>query len=169
MGRSSRGVTGIKFSENGDEVIGFSVIQSEGHILSVCENGYGKRTPEDQYRVQTRAGKGIYTIKVSDSNGPVVGILQVLESDDIMIMTSAGKVMRFRVSDVGVVGRLTQGVKLMNVVGDEKIISIAKIARIEGVDDDEDDNEESLKLPPNDQKKKNSGKDYLKIFLIKWM
>ena len=147
MGRSSRGVTGIKFSENGDEVIGFSVIQSEGHILSVCENGYGKRTPEDQYRVQTRAGKGIYTIKVSDRNGPVVGILQVLESDDIMIMTSAGKVMRFRVSDVGVVGRLTQGVKLMNVVGDEKIISIAKIARIEGL---EDDNEDVTELPPND-------------------
>lgn len=134
MGRTSRGVTGIKFSEEKDEVIGMAVVNSTDAILSVCENGYGKRTPIEEYRVQTRAGKGIYTIKVTDRNGPVVGILQVAQDDHLMVMTSSGKVMRFTVAEVGVIGRLTQGVRLMNVEQGEKIISLAKIQRIGGED-----------------------------------
>ncbi len=109
MGRSARGVTGIKFSEDDDKVIGLEVIQGEGDILSICENGYGKRSPLEEYRSQSRGGKGIYTIKVTERNGPVVGILQVTPDDDLMMMTSAGKMMRFNVSEVGVIGRLTQG------------------------------------------------------------
>lgn len=131
MGRSARGVTGIKFSENEDKVIGLTQINNDDPVLSVCENGYGKRTPIEEYRVQTRAGKGIYTIKVTDRNGPVVDILQVSEDDDLMVMTSSGKVMRFTVDEVGIIGRLTQGVRLMNVDEGEKIISLTKISNLE--------------------------------------
>lgn len=132
MGRSARGVTGIKFSEEEDLVISLSVLSGENPILSVCENGYGKRTPVEEYRVQSRAGKGIYTIKVTERNGPVVGTLQVSPDDHIMVMTSSGKVMRFTVDEVGVIGRLTQGVRLMNVDEGEKIISLTKITSIDG-------------------------------------
>ena len=135
MGRSARGVTGIKFSENDDLVISLNVLNGDDAILSVCENGYGKRTPVEEYRVQTRAGKGIYTIKVTDRNGPVVGTLQVTPDDHIMVMTSSGKVMRFTVDEVGVIGRLTQGVRLMNVDDGEKIISLTKISTIDGEED----------------------------------
>jgi DNA gyrase subunit A len=132
MGRSARGVTGIKFSEDNDEVIGLAVVNNKDAILSVCENGYGKRTPIEEYRVQTRAGKGIYTIKVTERNGPVVGIMQVADDDHLMVMTSAGKVMRFTVAEVGLIGRLTQGVRLMNVEAGEKVTSLAKIQVLEG-------------------------------------
>jgi DNA gyrase subunit A len=132
MGRSARGVTGIRFSEGADSVIGLTVIKGNDAILSVCENGYGKRTPIEDYRIQTRGGKGIFTIKVTERNGPVVGIMQVAEEDDLMVMTSAGKVMRFTVKEVGIIGRVTQGVKLITVDQGEKIISMARIARIEG-------------------------------------
>ncbi|HYX34326.1 MAG TPA: DNA gyrase subunit A [Oligoflexus sp.] len=132
MGRSARGVTGIKFSEDNDEVIGLEVVNNKDAILSVCENGYGKRTPIEEYRIQTRAGKGIYTIKVTERNGPVVGIMQVADDDHLMVMTSAGKVMRFTVAEVGLIGRLTQGVRLMNVEQGEKVTSLAKIQVLEG-------------------------------------
>jgi DNA gyrase subunit A len=132
MGRSARGVTGIKFSEENDEVIGLEVVNNKDAILSVCENGYGKRTPIEEYRIQTRAGKGIYTIKVTERNGPVVGIMQVADDDHLMVMTSAGKVMRFTVAEVGLIGRLTQGVRLMNVDPGEKVTSLAKIQMLEG-------------------------------------
>ncbi len=133
MGRTARGVTGIRFSEDDDMVIGLAVVdESGGSILSVCEGGYGKRTPLEEYRVQSRGGKGIYTIKVSERNGPVVGILQVQDQDDLMLVTSAGKVTRFSVSEIGVIGRLTQGVRLMNVDENEKVTSFAKIIRLEG-------------------------------------
>jgi DNA gyrase subunit A len=131
MGRASRGVTGIRF-EDGDKVIGMEVLSGNSTILSVCENGYGKRTPLEEYRSQSRGGKGIYTIKVTDRNGPVVGILQVEESDDLMIMTSSGKITRFNVNEVGIIGRLTQGVKLMSVESNEHVISLCKVQELEG-------------------------------------
>lgn len=132
MGRASRGVTGIRFSEENDSVIGLEVITGDSTILSICENGYGKRTPLEEYRVQSRGGKGIYTIKVTDRNGPVVGICQVSETDDLMIMTSVGKIMRFTVGEIGVIGRLTQGVRLMNVEEGERVISCCKVMQFEG-------------------------------------
>ena len=128
VGRVSRGVTGIRMSEEGS-VIGMQILRNEPDtaILSVCEKGYGKRTLLEEYRQQSRGGKGIFTIKVTGRNGPVVGIAQVCESDDLMIMTSSGKLMRFKVSDIGVIGRLTQGVRLMNIADDEKIIGFARV------------------------------------------
>lgn len=130
MGRSARGVTGIKFSED-DEVIGLEVIHGDGAILSICEKGYGKRTPISEYRVQSRAGKGIYTIKVTDRNGPVVGIMQVGNDDDLVVMTSSGKVMRFEVQELGLIGRNTQGVRIMKIDEGERVISVARVPEVE--------------------------------------
>lgn len=129
VGRASRGVTGVRFSEEADAVIGMEILRPdpESTVLSVCENGYGKRTPLDEYRQQSRGGKGIYTIKVTERNGPVVGICQVSTTDDLMIVTSAGKLMRFKVSDIGIIGRHTQGVRLMNVTAEEKVISVSRV------------------------------------------
>jgi DNA gyrase subunit A len=132
MGRASRGVTGIRFGEEGDRVIGLEIINTEATVLSVCENGYGKRSPLDEYRTQSRGGKGIYTIKVTDRNGPVVGIAQVADTDDLMIMTSSGKITRFSLNEVGVIGRLTQGVRLMNVEPGEVVIGLCKVQKLEG-------------------------------------
>jgi len=153
-GRASRGVTGIRFGEGevpeagvegaveetpstslaneSDRVIGMEVIRGNFTILSVCEGGYGKRTPLEEYRTQSRGGKGIFTIKVTERNGPVVGILQVDENDDLMVMTSSGKITRFNVNEVGVIGRLTQGVRLMVVETGEKVISLCKVQKLEG-------------------------------------
>ena len=94
--------------------------ESNAAIFSVCERGYGKQTQQKEYRRQTRGGKGIYTIRVTERNGPVVGICQVSPGDHMMIMTSQGKLMRFTVDEVAKIGRLTQGVRLMNVAAKEK-------------------------------------------------
>ena len=153
-GRASRGVTGIRFGEadtpeavddatgseevdaalanEPDRVIGMEIIQGRSTILSVCEGGYGKRTPLEEYRTQSRGGKGIFTIKVTERNGPVVGIMQVDENDDLMVMTSSGKITRFNVNEVGVIGRLTQGVRLMAAEQGEKVISLCKVQKLEG-------------------------------------
>ena len=130
MGRSARGVTGIRFSEDEDVVIGMEIVNGKDAILSVCENGYGKRSNLEEYRRQSRGGKGIYTIKVTDRNGPVVGIMQVSDTDDVILATNNGKVTRFNVMEVGLIGRLTQGVKLMSVdvSGGEKVSSFAKVS-----------------------------------------
>jgi DNA gyrase subunit A len=132
MGRSARGVTGIRFGEEDDHVIGLEVIDAESTILTVCENGYGKRSPLDEYRQQTRGGKGIYTIKLSERNGYVVSILQVADSDDVMLMTTGGKIVRFNVQELGVISRHTQGVRLINVDEGETVIGVCKVIKIEG-------------------------------------
>jgi DNA gyrase subunit A len=129
MGRVSRGVTGIRFGQEDDLVIGMEILskKEDTTVLSVCENGYGKRSPLEEYRLQSRGGKGIYTIKVTERNGPVVGIAQVTNNDDLMIITSAGKLTRFTIKELGVIGRHTQGVRLMNVATGEKVISLSKV------------------------------------------
>lgn len=132
MGRSARGVTGIRFGEEDDNVIGLEVIDAESTILTVCENGYGKRSPLDEYRQQTRGGKGIYTIKLSERNGLVVSIVQVADTDDVMLMTTGGKIVRFSVEELGVISRHTQGVRLINVDEGEKVIGVCKVIKFEG-------------------------------------
>jgi DNA gyrase subunit A len=132
MGRSARGVTGIRFGEEDDHVIGLEVIDAESTILTVCENGYGKRSPLDEYRQQTRGGKGIYTIKLSERNGLVVSIVQVADTDDVMLMTTGGKIVRFSVEELGVISRHTQGVRLINVDEGEKVIGVCKVIKFEG-------------------------------------
>jgi DNA gyrase subunit A len=125
MGRTAQGVKGIRLSPS-DWVVGAEVLSQEGTILTVTENGFGKRTRTEEYREQGRAGKGIITIKTSSRNGPVVGVLQVTDEDDLMIITDRGKIIRMRVKDISVLGRNTQGVRLINLEDQEKVVSVAR-------------------------------------------
>jgi DNA gyrase subunit A len=171
MGRDTRGVKGITLTE-GDEVVGMVVANPDGFLLTVCENGYGKRTPfganvageepaegeaeetaeepaeetaepaeqvgetEEgprdrsamRYRKQRRGGKGVRDIRTTERNGPVIGIAAVIEDDDIMLITTQGMVNRTHVKEIRVIGRNTQGVRIMNLNDEDKIASIAKIA-----------------------------------------
>ena len=172
MGRNTRGVKGIKLTGD-DEVVGMVVADPDGFLLTVCENGYGKRTPfganqpleaedaaedvaddaeeepvadepatgeesgdeeggressQKYYRKQRRGGKGVRDIRTSERNGPVVGIVPVRETDDIMLITTGGMVNRTHVGEISVVGRNTQGVRVMGLKEGDKIASLAKIA-----------------------------------------
>jgi DNA gyrase subunit A len=100
-------------------------------ILTVTEHGFGKRSPLDDYREQNRGGQGIITIKTTARNGPVVGILQVSDEDEIMLITSEGKILRLRVKGIPTMGRNTQGVRLMEPGEEEKLVSIARLAERE--------------------------------------
>jgi len=127
--------------EDDDVVIGMEVINPQtisSTIFTVTENGYGKRTELDEYRVQSRAGKGVITIKTSERNGCVVAIKQVTEDNDLMLITDQGKIIRNRITDTRVIGRNTQGVKLMVTEEHERIVAVAKLAER---DDDETDRE----------------------------
>jgi DNA gyrase subunit A len=132
MGRQARGVKAVKLAK-GDYVVAMEVIEEGTTVLTVTERGYGKRTKVGEYRCQSRGGSGIINIKVTAKNGPVVGIRQVRDSDEIMITTDRGKIIRFVMKDVSVIGRSTQGVKLMGLEKDEKITGIAHIAEKEEI------------------------------------
>jgi DNA gyrase subunit A len=126
MGRGASGVRGIDVDE-GDAVICADVIQEGASILTVTERGYGKRTPLEEYRLQGRAGKGIIDIKTEGRNGPVVGMLQVREEDDVLLVTTKGKMIRFHVSDVKLQGRNTMGVRIVDLDDDDKVGSLARV------------------------------------------
>ena len=140
MGRTARGVTGIKLDE-GDEVVHLEVnehlvgevdedaAQTEGPaLLTICENGYGKRTSIDRYRLQGRAGKGLIDIKTEERNGPVVGMAQVNPNDEVMLITTSGKVIRIPVANISLIGRNTMGVRLINLDEGEKVATVGRIA-----------------------------------------
>ncbi|CAE6711244.1 MAG: DNA gyrase subunit A [Nitrospira sp.] len=139
MGRTAHGVRGITL-EPGDEVIGMETItpDSTTAILTVTEGGYGKRTPVNEYRVQGRGGKGIISVKTTERNGPAVGFLQVRGEDEIMVMAAQGKVLRCKVDDIREIGRNTQGVRLLDVDGDEdRVVAVVRLVeREEGVPDE---------------------------------
>jgi DNA gyrase subunit A len=126
MGRVAAGNIGIKM-EPGDEVVGMEVLKEGATILTVTSNGYGKRTKTEEYRAQSRGGKGILTIKASERNGPVVYSSQVSGQDELMIITGHGKIIRLRVADISVIGRNTQGVKLINLGEGEKVVGVARV------------------------------------------
>jgi len=113
--------------EADDRVVVMEVLGDGATILTVTENGYGKRTKTEEYRVQGRGGKGILTIKTSQRNGPVVYAYQVTDQDQLMIITGDGKIIRLRVADISVIGRNTQGVKLIDLGEGEKVVGIAKV------------------------------------------
>ncbi len=130
MGRQARGVKGIKLSDD-DRVVSMETVEDDATVLTVTERGYGKRTDFSEYRSQGRGGSGIINIKITEKNGPVVGIVKVRDPDELMISTSVGKIIRIEMSGVAVIGRNTQGVKLMDIEKDEKITGIAPIAEKE--------------------------------------
>jgi DNA gyrase subunit A len=134
VGRTARGVKGITL-EKGDAAVGMEVITGDASVLTVTERGYGKRSALDEYRVQSRGGSGIITIKTSGRNGPVVGIGQITDVDDVMLVTDGGKVIRSRVKEIPVIGRNTQGVRLISLGVDERVVSVAKLAEREEVEE----------------------------------
>jgi len=131
MGRTARGVRGISLKK-GDEVVGMEALVADVPILTVTERGYGKRTALDEYRIQSRGGSGIFTIKISDRNGPVVGALQVTDGDHIIIVTDGGKVIRSRAKETPTIGRSTQGVRLISLDKGEKVVTVAKVVEEDG-------------------------------------
>jgi DNA gyrase subunit A len=126
MGRGAAGVRGIDV-DDGDEVIAADVVHEGAQILTISERGYGKRTPLDEYRLQGRAGKGIIDIKTGGRNGTVVGMLQVRAGDDVLVITTKGKIIRFHADDVSSQGRNTMGVRIIDLDADDKVGSIARV------------------------------------------
>jgi DNA gyrase subunit A len=140
MGRTARGVRGIRI-DNDQAVKSLVVVDpSGGAILTATENGYGKRTHVEEYRVSGRGGQGVISIQVSERNGKVVRSLQVNETDEAMLITDQGTLVRFKVSELSIIGRNTQGVRLINVSTGEKVVGMQKIEEIddESVDCDDD-------------------------------
>jgi DNA gyrase subunit A len=130
LGRTARGVRGITLEE-GDGLVAMDILspQNQGaSVLSVTENGYGKKTPVGEYPLQGRAGKGVITIKTSPRNGKMIGVQQITEQDEVMLITDHGKIIRLRGGEISIIGRNTQGVKLIDLEPGEKVASLARLA-----------------------------------------
>ncbi|MBT8313540.1 MAG: DNA gyrase subunit A [Maribacter sp.] len=139
MGRNASGVRGIRLADENDEVIGMvSVHNFDEEILVVSENGYGKRSSIDDYRITNRGGKGVKTISITDKTGGLVAIKNVSDSDDLMIINKSGIAIRMSVEDLRVMGRATQGVKLINIKGNDSIAAVAKVMKDDDAVDEAD-------------------------------
>ena len=138
MGRGASGVRGITLAHEADVVIGMIAVDDmESNILVVSENGYGKRSSLEDYRITNRGGKGVKTISITDKTGNLVSIKNVTDEDDLMIINKSGVAIRLAVEDLRVMGRATQGVRLINLKGNDSIAAVAKVMR-----EDEEDIEE---------------------------
>jgi len=160
MGRNASGVRGIRLQHDKDEVIGMIAVDDmESNILVVSENGYGKRSSLEDYRVTNRGGKGVKTISITDKTGNLVAIKNVTDEDDLMIINKSGIAIRMAVSDLRVMGRATQGVKLINLKGNDSIAAVAKVMKDEEeteLDDESTDsqtnNEDGTAIDNNENK-----------------
>ena len=147
MGRNASGVRGISLANDKDEVVGMiSVNDMEDNILVVSEKGYGKRSSLEDYRITNRGGKGVKTINVTEKTGNLVAIKNVTDEDDLMIINKSGLTIRMAVADLRVMGRATQGVKLINIKDNDSIAAVAKVMS----DDDEDENDVGTEIENND-------------------
>jgi DNA gyrase subunit A len=142
QGRDTRGVRGITLRK-GDRVDSVEVVEPNATLLAITENGYGKRTSFDEYRVQSRGGMGIITIKTTERNGKVVGAHSVHDNDAIMLITSGGQMIRMPVSDIRTISRNTQGVRLINLGADDKLVSATTVEPEEGDNLSEEGQEEA--------------------------
>lgn len=141
QGRVSQGVKGMSLEE-GEVVIGMEIIDENSQILTVTARGYGKRSSAEEYRKQSRGGKGILAMKLTEKTGEIMGILPVTDKDDLMIITDKGQVIRTKIAGISLLGRNTQGVRLINVKPDEKVVAVEKI-----VDPDEETTEGGSETP----------------------
>ncbi len=141
MGRTAGGVRGIKLRD-GDEVVGMEIVEPGQEILVVTEKGYGKRTSEDDYRLQSRGGVGLKTMQITDKNGPMVAVKTVDGSEDLMLITINGMLIRMDVNDISLIGRSTQGVRLIRLGDEELVATVAKVEKAEESPEDEEDIEE---------------------------
>jgi DNA gyrase subunit A len=137
-GRGTYGVVGMRLDE-GDALVSMEILSLGAAILTVSENGFGKRTEMDEYRLQSRGGKGIITMKATDKTGRVVGVQQVTEEDQLMLVTNKGKIIRLRIKDIRVIGRNTQGVHLIDLEEGERVVSLARVAEKEEEEEDNSD------------------------------
>ena len=137
MGRVTRGVIGIRLNK-GDEVVSMAVVGEEGNLLTITENGFGKRSPIQEYRKTHRGSKGVRTIIVNDRNGKVIWVKEVEEEDEIMLTSKDGMMVRIPVRDIRVQGRSTMGVTIMKLNEGDKVVSVAKMV--------ENDEEESCEI-----------------------
>jgi DNA gyrase subunit A len=133
MGRSARGVRGIRLRDKDDFVIGIAAVPRDApaSLLTVCERGFGKRTVSTDYPTKNRGGKGVITIKTTDRNGKVVGLRLVTDDDDLMLITTSGKLIRMPVDGIPTVGRNTQGVRLIRLEADEVVVAMERMAEKE--------------------------------------
>ena len=146
IGRTARGVTGIRFKEDNDEVVGAAVIYNdEEELLTVSEKGIGKRTSADEYRLQSRGGKGVIAMKLTPKTKDMVGVVIVDESKDLMALTSSGKMIRTDMQSIRKAGRNTSGVKVVSVSGSDKVVSVARCpkeeADVEILNNEENENQ----------------------------
>jgi DNA gyrase subunit A len=130
MGRSARGVRGVTLEED-DKVVGMVVIAREGTLLVVSENGYGKRSPISEYRVTRRGGKGIITLRCTEKIGRLVALKEVVDEDELLIMSQRGAMIRVPIKGVSVIGRATQGVRLINLDEGDKVVDVARVVKEE--------------------------------------
>ena len=143
-GRGASGVRGITLAHDADEVIGMiSVDDMESNILVVSENGYGKRSSLEDYRITNRGGKVVKTISITEKTGSLVSIKNVTDEDDLMIINKSGIAIRMAIEDLRVMGRATQGVKLINLKGSDSIAAVAKVMKEEEVEESEEDTTEA--------------------------
>ncbi|MDX1768413.1 MAG: DNA gyrase subunit A, partial [Arenibacter troitsensis] len=148
MGRNASGVRGITLAHDKDEVIGMVAVHNfEEEILVVSENGYGKRSSIEDYRITNRGGKGVKTISITDKTGGLVAIKNVSDSDDLMIINKSGIAIRMSVEDLRVMGRATQGVRLINIKGNDSIAAVAKVMK----DEDELDDIKALEVDAKEE------------------
>ena len=131
MGRAARGVKGIEVAGE-DRVVGMEVLRPAGTILTVTERGFGKRTNPAKYPEHHRGGQGVKGLDITKRNGPIMGILQVNEDDEVMLVTDGGKILRLLARGISLIGRVTQGVKLMDLEKEERVVSVAKVAEKNG-------------------------------------
>lgn len=137
MGRTAAGVRGMRLQED-DYIVGALVITSDFSILTVTEKGYGKRSPIEEYRIQKRGGKGVFAIKASERNGDLIGAMQVNDNDEVILIADSGKMIRMDLSNIRIIGRTTQGVRLINLEQNEKVVAMDSVA----YDEDEEIEEE---------------------------
>ena len=140
MGRNATGVRGIRLAHpETDEVIGMICISDEGYdVLVVSENGYGKRSSLEDYRITNRGGKGVKTINITGKTGQLIAIKDVTDSDDLMIINKSGLIIRMAVESLRIMGRATQGVRLINLRDNDSIAAVAKVEVLEGEEEDYD-------------------------------
>ena len=130
MGRTAYGVRGMQLRE-GDDVVAMQVVSEDGTLLTVCENGYGKRTDVSEYRRQSRGGIGLKNVQTSDRNGLVIGIAYVTDRDELLLVTEQGQIIRMKAGDLRPIGRDTQGVRLMDLAEGDRLVSIATLSEPE--------------------------------------
>ncbi len=144
-GRDTTGVWGIDLKKEGDYVVEMDVVEEHGHLLTVTEKGYGKRSEASEYRFQSRGGSGVINIKVTEKNGPVAGIKSVTDADQLLLITQSGMLIRIKVKDIRETGRAAQGVRLINLDEGDRVVAVAKLA-----EPDENDEEPQAPLPVSD-------------------